>query len=66
MDRAVHQTLILEHLRAIRGSVERTEHDIKDLRFRVGQIEQTLVHHSLRFDRLEGRLDLIERRLGLI
>lgn len=58
--------LVLEHLRAIRGSVERTEYDIKDLKFRVGQIEQTLVHHTLRFDRLETRLDLIEKRLGLV
>lgn len=58
--------LVLEHLRAIRGSVERTEYDIKDLKFRVGQIEQTLVHHSLRFDRLETRFDLIEKRLGLV
>jgi predicted nucleic acid-binding Zn-ribbon protein len=58
--------LILDHLRAIRASQERTEHDIKDLKFRVGQIEQTLVHHSSRFDRIETRLDQIERRLGLV
>lgn len=45
------QAFVLEHLRAIRGSVERTEYDVKDLKFRVGQIEQS--HHSLRFDRLE-------------
>ena len=38
--------LILEHLRAIRGSQERMEHDIKDLKFRVGQIEQTLAQHG--------------------
>jgi hypothetical protein len=31
----------------------------------VGRIEQTLVHHSLRIDRLETRLDLIEKRLGM-
>jgi hypothetical protein len=58
--------LILEHLRAIRSSQERMEHDIKDLKFRVGQIEQTLVHHSSRFDRIETRLDHIEKRLGLV
>jgi hypothetical protein len=58
--------LVLEHLRAIRGSVERTEYDIKDMKFRVGQVEQTLVHHSLRFDRLETRLERIEKRLGLV
>ena len=58
--------LILEHLRAIRGSQERMEHDIKDLKFRVGQIEQTLAHHSSRFDRVETRLEHIEKRLGLL
>jgi hypothetical protein len=59
---------ILEHLRAIRGSQERTEHDIKDLKFRVGQIEQTLAqhgttlaHYSSRFDRIDARLDSIVR-----
>jgi hypothetical protein len=41
---------------AIRGSVERREYDLKDLRFRVGQIAHTRVHHTLYFDRLETRL----------
>jgi hypothetical protein len=39
-------SLILEHLRAIRGSQDRMEHDIKDLKFRVGQIEHTLAEHG--------------------
>ena len=50
----------------IRAGQERMEHDIKDLKFRVGQIEKTLVHHSSRFDRIEIRLDHIEKRLGLV
>ncbi len=58
--------LILDQLRAIRGSQERMEHDIKDVKFRVGQVEQTLVHHSSRFDRIEDRLEHIEKRLGLV
>ena len=58
--------LILEHLRAIRSSQDRIEHDIKDLKFSVGQIEQTLAHHSSRFDRVETRLEHIEKRLGLV
>jgi predicted nucleic acid-binding Zn-ribbon protein len=66
-------SLILEHLRAIRSSQDRTEHDIRDLKFRVGQVEQTLAqhgttlaHYSSRFDRLEDRLDRIEKRLGFV
>ncbi len=65
--------MILDQLRAIRGSQERTEHDIKDLKFRVGQIEQTLAqhgttlaHYTSRFDRIDARLDSIEKRLGLV
>lgn len=58
--------LILDHLRYVRGSVDRIEHDIKDLKFRVGQVEQTLVHHSARFDRIDERLQTIEKRLGLV
>ena len=57
----------------IRAGQERTEHDIKDLKFCVGQIEQTLAqhgtplaHYTSRFDRIDGRLDSIEKRLGLV
>jgi septal ring factor EnvC (AmiA/AmiB activator) len=66
-------SLILEHLRAIRSSQERVEHDIKDLKFRVGQVEHTLAqhgtllaHYSTRLDRVDARLDQIEKRLGLV
>ena len=65
--------LILEHLRVIRGSQERMEHDMKDLKFRVGQIEHTLAqhgttlaHYTSRFDRIDERFDQIEKRLGLV
>ena len=57
----------------IRAGQERMEHDIKDLKFRVGQIEQTLAqhgttlaHYTSRFDRIDARLDKIEKRLGLV
>jgi archaellum component FlaC len=56
----------LEYLKAIRSSQERVENDIKDLKFRVGQIEHTLAHHSNRFDRIEDRLGRIEKRLDLV
>ena len=64
---------IIERLRAIRGSQDRMEHDIRDLKFRVGQVEQTLAqhgtllaHYSTRCDRIDGRLELIDKRLGLV
>ena len=58
--------MIADNLAAIRASMERTQQHIRDLKFRVGQIEQTLVHHNSRFDRLEERLEHIEKRLGLV
>ncbi len=58
--------LILDHLRHIRGAVDRMENDIRDLKFRMGQVEQTLAHHSSRFDRVDERLHTIEERLGLV
>jgi hypothetical protein len=42
------------------------ENDVRDIKFRLGQVEQSLAHHSGRFDRIELRLEHIEGRLGLI
>lgn len=56
----------LEYLKAIRSSQERVENDVKDMKFRLGQMEHTLAHHSTRFDRLEDRLDRMEKRLNLV
>jgi hypothetical protein len=39
------------------------EHDIKNIKVRAGQIEQTLVHYSSRFDRFDQGLDRIDKRL---
>lgn len=65
--------LIIEHLRAIRADTAYIKNDIRDLKFRTGQIEQTLAqhstllaHHSARFDRIDERLSLIEGRHGLV
>ena len=56
----------LEYLKAIRASQERVENDVKDMKFRLGQIEHTLAHHSGRFDRMDDRLDRMEKRLNLV
>ena len=58
--------IVLELLRHIRASTDRMENDIGDLKFRVGQVEQTLTHHTRRFDRMDDRLLMIEKRLGLV
>ncbi len=67
------ENLVLEHLKHIRRVVDGIQNDVHDLKFRVGQVERsvasindTLVHHTGRFDRIEDRLDTIEKRLDLV
>ena len=66
------ENLILEHLRAIRADVLALREDVADLKRRmtsleiaVSQIHGDFAGQSLRIDRLEGRLDRIDQRLGL-
>ena len=66
------ENLVLEHLRAIRATVERTERELGDVRRRVGSIEQHLANLQsdvanlhLRLDHQGERLDRIERRLEI-
>lgn len=58
--------LTLEHLRYIRASVDRIENDVRDMKFRISQLEETSLHHTRRFDRVGEQLTTIERRLGLV
>ena len=66
------ENLVLEHPRAIRATVERTERELGDVRRRVGSIEQHLANLQsdvanlhLRLDLQGERLDRIERRLEI-
>ena len=72
--------LVLEHLRRIRASQERTELEIGDIKARLTAMDETMANsrtdlaplHSLyaqqskRIDRIEDRLGRIERRLDLV
>jgi septal ring factor EnvC (AmiA/AmiB activator) len=65
--------LTLEHLKVLRTLAEQSAHDMRDVKFRLGQIEQTflqqqqtLTHHTQRFDQLDDRLARVERRIGLV
>jgi hypothetical protein len=66
--------IVLEHLRHIRGVVDAIREDIEDLKSRMTTLEFTVSNlmsveashyagHSRRFDRVDARLDQIERRL---
>ena len=58
--------LVLEHLGAIRATVEALREDNREIKMRLGILEQQYASLSSRIDRIEIRLDRIERRLGLI
>lgn len=58
--------IILDHLRALRSSMSRIENDIQDMKFRLGQLEETSTHHTKRFDRIDERLATLEARFETI
>jgi hypothetical protein len=67
------ENLVLEMLRRIRASQERTELDLADVKSRVSALEQMqgqvlvlLGAMSQRMDRFDERLGRIERRLDLV
>ena len=66
------ENMVLEMLRRIRGSQERTELDIAELKTRVSALEQhqgqvlvLLGTLNQRMDRFDERLARVERRLDL-
>jgi hypothetical protein len=72
-------SLILEHLRAIRTDIGSIKDDVRELKLRVGNLEvgqatmmQHLGHHAsvsaqqhLSYDRIIERLEKLEKRLEL-
>ena len=58
--------LVLEHLRAIRLALDNLRDDNRDIKMRLGILEQQYASLSSRIDRIDLRLDWIERRLGLV
>jgi hypothetical protein len=58
--------LILEHLQTLRAGIDVLREDMREVKTGLGFLEQQAAFHSTRFDRLEGRLDRIEARLGLV
>ncbi len=74
------ESIILEHLRHIRGRVDRNAEDMLDVKQRLSSLEQSMVHvkrkivsgdetdarQQVSLDRLTARIERIERRLELI
>lgn len=59
-------SLVLRYLRQIDEKLDRVIEDVRELKTRVGILEQQYASISTRMDRVENRLERIERRLDLV
>ena len=60
------ESLILEHLSAIRASVDRLVDDMREVKGRLGILGQQYASISTRLDRIDERVTRIENRMGLV
>ncbi|MDB5525866.1 MAG: hypothetical protein JWM58_3629 [Rhizobium sp.] len=58
--------IILEHLRAIRASLDNLTQDMLEVKGRLGTLEQQYANLSTRLDRIDLRVSRIEKRLNLV
>ena len=63
---AVTNELLLETLKGIQGTLTRIVDDMHEVKERLGIIEMQYASLSNRMDRMDLRIERIERRLGLI
>lgn len=57
--------LVLVYLRRLDEKLDRLIDDMREIKTRIGILEQQAASLSSRMDRFEGRLDRIQRRLDL-
>ena len=57
--------IVLEHLRYIGGTFDDMRDDIREIKQRVGNLENQYANMSNRLDRMDVRIERIERRLDL-
>lgn len=58
--------IILEHLGAIRATLDRHSEDLREIKGRLGILEQQYASLSTRLDRMDERVARIEKRLDLV
>jgi len=70
---AVDTEFLAEMLRAIRADIADLKMIVMDLssrttsvEVRLGQVHSDIAGQSVRLDRIDGKMDRIERRLGLV
>jgi predicted nucleic acid-binding Zn-ribbon protein len=63
--RAESNAIVLEHLRPIRGAVDGLREDMREVKNRLGILENQYASLSSRIDRLDARIERIEKCLDL-
>ena len=63
---AEQDNLVLEHLRHIRSTVDGLREDMREVKGRLGILENQYANLSTRLDRMDGRVERIEQRLSLV
>jgi hypothetical protein len=59
------ENLILDHLRHMRSGIDGLREDMREVKTRLGILENQYASMSVRLDRLDARVERIERRLDL-
>jgi predicted nucleic acid-binding Zn-ribbon protein len=59
------ENLILDHLRPMRSAIDGLREDMREVKTRLGILENQYASMSSRLDRLDARVERIERRLDL-
>ena len=59
------ENLILDHLRHMRSGMDGLREDMREVKTRLGILENQYASMSSRLDRLDARVERIERRLDL-
>jgi len=64
------ENLVLDHLRHMRGQLDRMEHKLEDVIARPGHVERSVAGHSVQLAEINTKLDRldarVERRLDLV
>ena len=60
------ENIALEHLRAIRATLERHSDNLLEIKGRLGILEKQYASISTRIDRMDDRVARIEKRLDLV
>ncbi len=58
--------LVLDHLRHMRGQLDRMEHKLEDVMARLGHVERAVADHSVQLAEINSKPDQLDARVTRI